>query len=67
MNKLFLINDEYYVLAFDYYDAITIFKDWKHNYDEDIVRKIEIFSENIIYKQAKIKKDEEKIEENEDE
>lgn len=64
MNKLFLINDEYYVMAFDYYDAITIFKDWKHDYDEDIVRKIEIFSENIIFKEAKIEKE---IEDEEDE
>ena len=50
MNKLYLINDLYYVLAFDYYDAITIFQNYEKKYSEDIIQKIEIVSENVLIK-----------------
>ena len=48
MNRLFLINEEYYVVAFDYYDAITKFKNYRNQYDENIIEKIELVSEDII-------------------
>ena len=48
MNRLFLINERYYVIAFDYYDAITKFKNYQRQYDEDIVEKIELISNEVI-------------------
>lgn len=48
MNRLFLVNERYYVIAFDYYDAITKFKNYQHKYDEDIVEKIELISNEVI-------------------
>ncbi len=56
MNRLFLINDDYYVLAFDYYDAIVKFKDYKKNYEEDIVEKIELITNDVIVSTEKIEK-----------
>ena len=50
MNKLFLINGQYYVLAFDYYDAITIFQEYKKEYSESIIDSIESVSENVVCK-----------------
>ena len=59
MNKLFLINDMYYVIAFDYYDAITIFKKYENNYSEDIVEKIELVNSNVIQKANIVNEEEE--------
>lgn len=50
MNKLFLINNLYYVMAFDYYDAIMIFQKYKNNYSEDIIQTIEAVASNVICK-----------------
>lgn len=58
MKKMYLINEEYYVVAFDYYDAIQIFQDYKKEYKEDIIEKIEIVSTNVIEKKKKLEEDE---------
>lgn len=50
MNKLFLINEKYYVVGMDYYDAIVKFQKYKNNYDESIIEKIETVSDLVIGK-----------------
>ena len=50
MNKLFLINENYYVVGMDYYDAIVKFQKYKNNYDESIIEKIEMLSDSVIEK-----------------
>ena len=54
MNRLFLINDIDYVVGFDYYDAITKYKEYKENYDETIVQKIELVCDKVIHKAVSI-------------
>lgn len=69
MNKLFLINDEYYVIAFDYYDAITIFQKFNNYYNEDVIEKIEFVDKKVISKNSvrDFKKEYEEEEEEDDE
>lgn len=65
MNKLYLINGLYYVLAFDYYEAITIFEKYKNNYSEDIIQTIELVSSKVVCKEQIIKNEEKEDDENE--
>lgn len=49
--KLFLINNEYYVAAYDFYGAENLYRETFTAYDDKDIKSIEMISDYLIIKE----------------